>query len=90
MNERSVKPGQKRVDVTLVIHTYEHVPEDWDEGTIRFYIEENHCLGNYLTQIQEDEAKAAEEMGIKEPASVCLLCSNAEAYVGQLPFPEHK
>jgi len=26
-----VRKGCKRVDVTLVIHTYEDVPEDWDE-----------------------------------------------------------
>lgn len=80
-------PGYKRVDVTLVIHTYEYVPEDWDDGQTRFYVEENHCLGNYLTQIQDDEKRAAEEAGVKEPAGICQLCSFAEAYVGHKPFP---
>ena len=82
--------GYKRVDVTLVIHTYEDVPEDWDDGDITFWVEQNHCLGNYLTQIQDDEEAEAKRSGVEEPAGVCQLCSFAEAYVGHLPFPERK
>jgi len=85
---RPVREGCKRVDVTLVIHTYEDVPADWDEESTLFWVEENHCLGNYLTQIQDDEARAAEQSGVKEPASICQICSFAEAYVGHLPFPK--
>lgn len=84
--ERPVRNGCKRVPVTIMIHTYEDVPEDWDEDATRFWIEENHCLGNYLKQIQEDEQRAADEMGVKEPAGICQLCAVAEAYVGHRPF----
>jgi hypothetical protein len=85
----AVPAGCKRVDVTLVIHTYEDVPEDWDDASIRFYIEENHCLGNYLDRIRGDEERAAKRQGVKEPASICQMCGFAKAYVGHLPMPEH-
>lgn len=83
---KPVRKGCKRVDVTLVIHTYEDVPEEWDEDNIRFWVEENHCLGNYLTQIQADE-EAAKPPGLHETTGVCQLCSFAKAYVGHLPLP---
>jgi hypothetical protein len=84
---RPLEPGNKRVDVTLIIHTYEDVPADWDDASIRFWVVENHCLGNYLTQIQQDEAKAKEGMGLHDDTGICQLCSFAEARVGHLPFP---
>lgn len=89
---KPVPAGYKRVDVTLVIHTYEDVPEDWNEDSIRFYIEENHCLGNYLTAIQADEAEAEKNAGIPADSSagICQICSFARAYVGHLPFPKEK
>ena len=85
---RPLQAGRKRVDVTLVIHTYEDVPEDWDDDSIHFYIEENHCHGNYLTRIRRDEDDAAKRQGLPESSGVCQLCSFSEAYVGHLPFPE--
>jgi len=87
---KALMPGYKRIPVTLIIHTYEDLPEDRDEQAVRFWIEEHHCKGNYLTQIQEDEERAARLAGLKDPASVCQLCGFAEAYVGHLPFPERK
>ena len=89
---KPVREGCKRVDVTLVIHTYEDVPEDWDEGNIAFWVEENHCLGNYLTQIQDDEKEAKKRAGLpaESSAGICQLCGFAEAYVGHLPFPKRE
>lgn len=87
---KPVPPGCKRVDVTLVIHTYEDVPEDWGESDVRFFIEDNHCLGNYLAQIRNDEQEAKNRAGIPAESGIeiCQLCSFAEAYVGHLPFPK--
>lgn len=89
---KPARAGTKRVDVTIVIHTYEDVPEEWDEESIRFWVEENHCLGNYLTQIQDDEEAAKVGAGLSPDSSagICQLCSFAEGYVGHLPFPKRE
>lgn len=93
MSDEDRKPldaGYRRVAVTLVIHTYGDVPEDWDDHSTTFYIEENHCLGNYLTRIQDDETRAKQRLGMTGSSGICQLCSFAEAYAGHLPFPERK
>ena len=71
----SALPGYKRVPVTLIIHTYEDVPENWTDEDARFFVEENHCLGNYITREAEDiEAKPDE----------CNLCFRAKALLGHV------
>lgn len=84
-----LEPRRKRVDVTLVIHTTETVPEDWDDDAIRFYVEENHCLGNYLRDMVGEEEAEARRLKLPEGAGICNVCAVAEAYVGHLPFPPH-
>lgn len=71
-------PGYRRVPITLVLHLYETIQENWEDGG-RFHIEENHCLDNYVSELhQEMEA---------EP-NVCQTCHRAEAYLGHLSFDE--
>ena len=78
---------QKVVPVTLTIRVYETVPEDWDEESIRFFVEENHCIGNYLDDIARRAEQACERLGVEPPVGVCQVCSYAEARVGHYPFP---
>lgn len=68
----------KRVPITVILHIYEDIYSD-DEGLTRFYIEEIHCLDNYIKVLAE-EAK-------KNP-NTCTTCYRGKAYVGHLPFSE--
>jgi len=84
----AVPPGRKRVEVTLVIHTYDDVPEDWTDEDIKFRVEENKCVGNYFQHILDDEEAASDRLGLPEGSGVCQACNFTEAYVGHLPFPK--
>ena len=43
---------------------------DWDDETVRFHFEENHCVHNLLQHALEREA-----------SNTCTLCSTAETKV---------
>ncbi len=88
--ENPVRPGYKRIPVTLIIHTHEDVPETNTDEHTKFWIEEHHYLGNYLEDIKEEEAQAAKDAGLEEggSASICKVCGYGRAFVGHLPFPQ--
>lgn len=72
------RPGYKRVPITVVLHLYETIQEDWeDEG--RFFIEENHCLDNYINDIHRD---------MQAEPNVCQTCHRGSAFLGHLSFDE--
>jgi hypothetical protein len=67
----------KRVPVTLVLHLHEEVPDDWDEDSVQFFIEENHCNDNYVLALgREMDARPG----------VCHTCARSEAFVGHIPL----
>lgn len=74
-----VRPGYRRIPITVVFHLYEDVLTEWDESNERFYIEENHCIDNYVDDLAEDIAKAPGR---------CQTCHRASAYLGHLPFDQ--
>lgn len=70
------RPGYKRIPVTIVLHVYETIQEDWEDGG-QFFVEENHCLDNYVEDIHRElEAKPG----------YCHTCSRGNAYLGHIPF----
>lgn len=69
----------KRIPVTLVLHTHEDVPDDWDGGDIAFFVEENHCNDNYVMAIHRE---------IEANPGYCQTCHRSEAFVGHIPFSE--
>jgi len=71
------KPGYKTVPVTVVLHLHEDVPEDWDDSDVRFWVEENHCISNYVIDLAKEEADQPGE---------CHTCHRAEAFVGHVSF----
>lgn len=72
-----MRAGCKKVKLTLVLHLEEEVPEDWDEEAARFFIEENHCMDNYIDALhREHEAKPG----------YCNTCHRGNAYLGHIPF----
>ena len=70
-------PGYKRVNVTLVLRVSERVPVEWSDEAIQFYIEENHCIDNYIDAIHK--------AGEKSPYT-CQTCHRGEAWVGHHKF----
>lgn len=80
------RPGYKRVPVTLVFHVYETIPDDWEDGG-QFFIEENHCLDNYVRAMGETLARHDHPT---KPISYCTTCCRGEAYLGHIPFAEVK
>jgi len=70
---------QKLVPVTVVLHLFESVGADDAEEHVRFFIEENHCIDNYVERLSEEIAS--------EPG-FCHTCYRAETYLGHLPFEE--
>lgn len=76
--EKPVPQGNRRVPITVVFHLYEDVPAHWEDGG-RFYIEENHCIDNYVTELAED---------IERDANHCQTCNRANAYLGHIPFAD--
>lgn len=76
------RPGYKRVPITVVLHLYETIQTDWeDEG--RFFIEENHCIDNYVTELHRTKERHAHPT---KPMGYCVTCSRAEAFLGHVPF----
>lgn len=73
----------RRVPVTLVLHVYETVQDDSDEGNTQFYIEENHCLDNYITAMSETIARHEHPT---RPVGLCTTCARGEAFLGHIPF----
>ena len=69
-------PGYKRIPITVVLHLYETIQEDWDDAG-RFWVEENHCLDNYINEIEREMDR--------EPG-VCHTCYRGNAYLGHIPF----
>ena len=72
------RPGYRRVPVTVVFHLYETIQEDWEDGG-RFFVEENHYVSNYVTEMHKD---------IEAQPDVCSLCDHAKAYLGHIPFDD--
>lgn len=66
-----------KVPVTIVIHHEIEVPDDWDGGTIAFYVEENHCISNYIEELRLENVKGPR---------TCNVCHRANAFVGHIPF----
>ena len=67
---------RRRVDVTVVLHTWEDVPAEWSDEDVRFYIEENHCKDNYVQRLAKE---------IEADQSHChTCCKGARAYVGKV------
>ncbi len=69
-------PGYKRVPVTIVLHLYETVMTEWEDGG-RFFIEENHCLDNYVNAVHES---------IERDGSHCKTCFRGAAFLGHIPI----
>lgn len=74
--EKEPRKGCRRVPITVVFHLWEDVPEDWEDGG-RFYVEENHCIDNYVTAMHRE---------LEANPGYCQSCNRAEAYLGHLPF----
>lgn len=70
-------PPRKKVAVTVAFHLEYEVPEDWGDSDVAFYIEENHCIGNFVNMLH---AEVHAEPGI------CSLCSHGAAFVGHIPL----
>lgn len=68
---------QKKVKIQLIIDTEEEVPEDWDEESIQFHLEENYCVANIIHRLH-GEVEEAEKEG------KCSICSFAEIKVKAL------
>ena len=75
-------PGYKRVPVTIVLHIYETIQDNWDDAG-RFFIEENHCLDNYIMAIAETKDRHEHPT---RPVGYCVTCSRGEAFLGHVPF----
>lgn len=69
--------GKKQIQITVVYHVTEEVPDDWDEGNIAFYVEENHCHDNYVTAMARE---------IDADPSHCKTCHRSVAFVGHIPL----
>lgn len=76
------RPGYKRVPITVVFHLYETIQTDWEDDG-RFFIEENHCIDNYVTALAKTQnlhEHPTRAMGI------CTTCDRAETFLGHVPF----
>lgn len=68
----------RRIPVTLIVHTFQEIYDDaWSDDSIKFFVEENHCLTNVISDIQKD---------IDASPGTCGLCAHAEARIGHIPF----
>ncbi len=76
--EKAPRKGCRRVPITVVFHLYEDVPEDWEDGG-RFFVEENHCIDNYVTSMHRE---------LEENPGYCMSCCRANAYLGHIPFAD--
>lgn len=65
---------KRRIKLRLTIDLEDEVPADWDDESARFYVDENHCLSNYIL---------AEARRIEQDPKVCNVCTRAKAtYLG--------
>ncbi len=48
--------SEKKAKISVTYELYIDVPEDWDEHTAAFYVEENHCLDNHVDQLAREIA----------------------------------
>lgn len=71
--------AKRRVPVTVVFHTWKDVPAEWTDEDVRFYVQENHCLGNYIT---------TEQHKMDANPGVCTVCSRGVALVGHRMLAE--
>lgn len=69
-------PAYHRVPVTVVLHLDEVIPSDWEDGG-QFFIEENHCLDNYVEAVHRR---------IEREPGYCQTCCSGRAYLGHVPF----
>lgn len=81
MSSLKGKPGYKTVPITLVLRLEEEVPEDWEDHTVQFWVEENHCMQNYVRELAK-EVQDADDRG------ACVVCHRAEAHVGHVKVGE--
>jgi hypothetical protein len=76
MTTESKPVRYRRAPITLVLHLYEDVRDDLEDGG-RFWVEESHCLDNYIADLaKEHEANPG----------VCNTCHRGNAYLGHIPM----
>ena len=67
----------KKVPITFWVNMEIEVPDDYTDDALKFYVEENHCIMNYVHQLAE-EVEKAEKLG------ECVLCTKGNAIVGEI------
>lgn len=67
----------RTIKFTVVYHLEEEVPDDWDDDSAEFYIEENHCLDNHALRLAKR---------IDENPGYCQTCPIGEAFMGHIPL----
>ncbi len=71
---------KRRIKVQVTYTLVDEVPADWDDDLCRFYVEDNHCLDNYVDQL-------AREIAAKP--YYCGTCYRGEAkFLGDAPLPD--
>ena len=70
----------KRIPITVVFHLEARFDDDADENLIRFMVEENGCVDNYIDDLAERRDAEDEHDG------ACFGCEVGEAFVGHLPL----
>jgi hypothetical protein len=61
-----------KVPIEFTIRIDIDVPDDWDDDSVRFYVEENHCMDNYVEQVHRE---------IEARPGVCHTCHRGSARV---------
>lgn len=64
----------KEIKLKLTIKMDYEVPDDWDEDTIDFTMEDNYCVGNIIHYLHE-KIEESESKGI------CFICADSEVEV---------
>jgi len=62
----------KLVKLEITFTCEEAVPDDWDDDTIQYHFEENHCIGNYIV---------SEKVEIDQHPDRCNICHRATVKV---------
>jgi hypothetical protein len=67
----------KKVPITFWVNMEIELPDDYTDENIKFYVEENHCIQNYIDQLSKEveEARKSHE---------CVLCGRGNAIVGEI------
>lgn len=71
----------KKIPITLIIRMETEVTENWDDDMIKFHIEENHCIDNYIDALVRENATHPGE---------CVNCGRGNAIVGHHYLKEEK